>query len=71
MAGYFWYSLTTCLDALLNQLGDDQEVTLALSTSKAMCVSFDRIERYGRYLTNSEARDLHDALMGTVCGYKN
>ena len=33
-----------------------------------VCVSFDRIERYDRYLTNSEARELHDALMGTVYG---
>lgn len=66
----FLVFLTTCLDALLQQIGDNQEVTLAFSTSKAMCVSFDRIERYGRYLTNSEARDLHDALMGTVYGYQ-
>ena len=47
----FLVFLTTCPDALLNQIGDDQEVTLAFSTSKATCVSFDRIERYGRYLT--------------------
>ena len=66
----FLVFLTTCLDTLVNQIGDDQEINLALSTSKAMCVSFDRIERYGRYLTNSEARDLHDALIGTVSGYQ-
>ena len=47
----FLVFLTTCLGAFLNQIGDDQEVTLAFSTSKPICVRFDRIERYGRYLT--------------------
>ena len=59
-----------CLETLLTQIGGDQEISLALSTSKAMSVCFDRMERYGRYLTNVEAQDLHDSIMATVCGYQ-
>ena len=66
----FLVFLTVCVETLITRTGGDEELSLALSTCKAFSVIFDRMERAGRYLTDLQARELHDAFMHTVCGYQ-
>ena len=60
--------LLQCLTSLSSRV-PDLEVRLATATASAMCVCLDRIERFGRYLTRNEAKQIKEAMDGFVFGY--